>query len=100
MSLQSKDQNADKFGPPLYLTDDNPAVINGMDFGLTVEQLEVKYSQCDHPDHIREDWRNDVSQGDTNIGYWEWVSHQVESLYHDTCDDCGRNTGTRCTCPS
>lgn len=73
-----------------FLSNDDSTIVTDGDIGLTVEQLEVKYSQCDHPDHIREDWRNDVSQGDTNLGYWEWVLHQVESHYGDACDACGK----------
>lgn len=30
-------------------------------------------------EYPREDWRLDVENGDTNIGYWEWVIHQAES---------------------
>ncbi len=26
-----------------------------------------------------EDWKHDVSNGDTRFGYWEWVNHQRES---------------------
>lgn len=69
---------------------DKPAVteVPAGDFGRTAEQLEEKHGQ-DHPDYTREDWRNDVSQGDTKLGYWEWVLHQVESRYFDACDECG-----------
>ena len=27
----------------------------------------------------REDWRYEVGNGDTNLGYWDWVIHQWES---------------------
>ena len=26
----------------------------------------------------REDWRHEVSNNDTSLGYWEWVAHQIE----------------------
>ncbi len=56
------------------------------DFGLSLAQLEAKYSSGDawgqHPDYPREDWQYDVSNGDTRLGYWEWVLHNVESHYH------------------
>lgn len=33
----------------------------------------------EHPDHLRDDWINDVAERNTNLGYWEWVSSQIES---------------------
>lgn len=26
----------------------------------------------------RQDWQFEVSNGDTNLGYWDWVMHQKE----------------------
>lgn len=31
-----------------------------------------------HPDFITEDWKNEVMNGNTRLGYWEWCYHQVE----------------------
>ncbi len=28
-----------------------------------------------------EDWKNEVANGDTRNGYWEWVEAQIESEY-------------------
>lgn len=33
----------------------------------------------EHPYYDRNDWRHDVRNEDTNLGYWEWVIHQIES---------------------
>jgi hypothetical protein len=30
-----------------------------------------------------EDWRNDVANGDTRMGYWEWVAAQLEAQEND-----------------
>lgn len=30
-----------------------------------------------------EDWRYDVANGDTRLGYWEWVEHQNEQRQND-----------------
>jgi hypothetical protein len=60
------------------------------DFGLTAEQLEAKHGQ-EHPEYTRADWSNDVSQGDTKLGYWDWVLHNVESHYRAPCDECGNS---------
>lgn len=27
-----------------------------------------------HPDHPVEDWQYEVANGDTRLGYWEWVA--------------------------
>jgi hypothetical protein len=31
----------------------------------------------------REDWQLEVENGDTNLGYWEWVIHQAEAVEAD-----------------
>lgn len=30
-------------------------------------------------DFTRSDWKNDVSNGDTQLGYYDWVIHNLES---------------------
>lgn len=30
------------------------------------------------PDQPRSDWKYEVQNGDTNLGYWEWVQHRKE----------------------
>lgn len=32
----------------------------------------------EHPEHPRDDWRLDVYEGNTNLGYWEWVSARLD----------------------
>jgi len=32
----------------------------------------------EHPDYPVEDWKYEVSNGDTALGYNEWVEHQIE----------------------
>jgi len=60
------------------------------DFGLTMSALEAKHG-AEHPTYTQEDWRSEVACGDTRLGYWEWVLHNVESHYYDDCDLCGEN---------
>jgi len=31
-----------------------------------------------HPKFPREDWQYEVANGDTPLGYWEWVEAQLE----------------------
>ena len=58
------------------------------DFGLTPDKLEEKYHP-EHPFFDRDDWRQEVHGGDTKLGYWEWVMHNIESHYFDPCESCG-----------
>lgn len=30
------------------------------------------------PTHPRGDWKSEVEDGNTNLGYWDWVDHQKE----------------------
>ena len=59
------------------------------DFGLTPEQLEAKHGK-EHNNHTRDEWRDEVGNRDTQLGYWDWVLHQVESHYSGDCDQCGK----------
>lgn len=33
------------------------------------------WSEGGHPDYPVEDWQFEVTNGDTRMGYWEWVAH-------------------------
>ncbi len=60
------------------------------DFGLTDIELKVKHG-TEHPSYTKQDWRDDVANDDTSLGYWEWVLHNVESHYYDDCEHCGES---------
>ena len=32
-----------------------------------------------HPKFSREDWRAEVRNKETNLGYWDWVEHRIEA---------------------
>ena len=36
-----------------------------------------------YPGHPVEDWRFEVANDDTRIGYWEWVEGRLEQEMHD-----------------
>ena len=40
------------------------------------------------PDYPLEDWKYEVQNGDTRLGYHDWVDHKKESDAHD------QNTGS------
>lgn len=42
------------------------------------DELESRYV-TEHPNYLRSDWAYEVENDDTQIGYWEWVYHRVES---------------------
>lgn len=31
----------------------------------------------EHPDHPVEDWQYEVRNGDTRLGYWQWVAARI-----------------------
>lgn len=37
----------------------------------------------EHPVYSYEDWRYEVMERNTRIGYWEWVLHQIEEAKWD-----------------
>ena len=44
------------------------------------EDLSLQYGTWgEHPEHSRESWRGEVSNEETNLGYWEWVLQQEEA---------------------
>lgn len=47
----------------------------------------------EHLEWTRADWQHDVRMGDTKLGYWEWVVHQLESAENDrfVCARCKRS---------
>jgi len=32
----------------------------------------------EHLDHHSDDWRYEVQNGDTRLGYWEWVAARID----------------------
>lgn len=46
------------------------------------QQLEDEHDPGDgswgeHPRYSRDDWGREASDGDTQVGYWVWVVHQL-----------------------
>jgi len=40
----------------------------------------------EHVDYPRADWRYEVDNNDTGLGYWEWVLHRLEDAEHHPLD--------------
>jgi len=38
----------------------------------------------EHPDYPRKDWKYEVTNDDTKLGYWDWVSHKAEADADET----------------
>ncbi|MEX3984289.1 hypothetical protein AB4Y45_35620 [Paraburkholderia sp. EG287A] len=57
----------------------------------TMEDLEQRWGH-EHGWYTREDWRIDVRDDNTRLGYWEWVAHNIESHggEEEHCDSCGK----------
>ena len=48
---------------------------------MTAEQLDDKYNpngDGEHPHYTRTNWREEVSRGNTLLGYWCWVASEIE----------------------
>lgn len=43
------------------------------------ERLEEVYGPGGHPDWPWSEWQYDVGNRDTQLGYWDWVWHNLES---------------------
>lgn len=53
------------------------------DMAAAIQQLVDTWAAGDtwgqHPHYGRADWQYEVSNGDTHLGYWEWVVHQIDA---------------------
>jgi len=66
---------------------------NSIDYGTTAEDLSNAYAGPngtwgEHPYYTRADWRQEVENDDTILGYWAWVEAR---LVEEECD--GNSTG-------
>ena len=49
------------------------------DQAKTVEVLTTQHGIWgSHPTWPTDDWKSEVDNDDTRLGYWEWVVHQIE----------------------
>lgn len=50
---------------------------------VAIAALQRTYAAGDvwgeHPTYPREDWRHEVDNNETHLGYWEWVVHTMEA---------------------
>ena len=56
------------------------------DVELSPEQLDDKYNPegyGQHPEFTRVEWQQDVAEGNTLRGYWEWVESNIYSANID-----------------
>ena len=46
---------------------------------LIASRLKDKYGHWgEHPDYPYGDWRYEVANGDTRLGYWDWVASKMK----------------------
>ena len=38
----------------------------------------------DHEIYTRDEWREEVDSGNTQLGYWEWASHKLDTESHES----------------
>ena len=57
---------------------------------VRTSQVSAIVSQCggdlwgEHPDHPTADWKYEVENGDTFLGYWEWVYCKLDEAETDS----------------
>lgn len=47
----------------------------------SADELDAEYNKegdGEHPIHTRAEWRNDVAQENTSLGYWQWLADLLE----------------------
>ena len=44
----------------------------------SIELLMAEDLWGEHPIYSRDDWQSEVLQENTQLGYWDWVGHQLE----------------------
>ncbi len=62
-----------------------PEVVKGLPVMYTdtrllesVEAMRRADAWGQNPDWTRNDWQFEVANGETQLGYWQWVSHKIE----------------------
>jgi hypothetical protein len=55
------------------------------------EQLGFASHWDEHPKYPLEDWKYEVVNEDTRLGYWEWVNSKIEAIEWEPCGCCGWN---------
>jgi hypothetical protein len=55
------------------------------------DELVARYGSWGQDERYpRIDWRREVSEGDTNLGYWDWLLQQYDIHDEEESDDCPR----------
>lgn len=74
-----------------YEVPDLPLENNPTEMQLTTAALEAKWG-AEHAWYGRDEWREDVAQGNTTLGYWEWAQHSLEGNggEENHCSKCGK----------
>jgi hypothetical protein len=56
-----------------------------------IEDLKSRWGE-QHGWYTQADWHHDAAAGDTKLGYWDWVMHNIESHggEEEHCSECGK----------
>lgn len=52
------------------------------DTALDIRGLQEKYV-CEHPHFPKSDWRYEVANDDTHLGYWDWLENKIACFPDD-----------------
>jgi hypothetical protein len=54
-------------------------LLNGVEPQKKPEEINHFSEACQHGGYPREEWRLEVTERNTQLGYWEWVDHRIEA---------------------
>ncbi len=60
------------------------------EFYAEVAKLYDKYATVgsgEHPDHPKSDWRHEVIDNDTFLGYWDWLALRIEEAEAEAANE-------------
>lgn len=58
------------------------AALEADHYGAAAADLRARYHESgEHPYYDKAEWRLAVSDGDTLLGYWEWVRSKLEEAF-------------------
>lgn len=82
-------KNLNASGTATATSPESPALKSPMQ--QAIEALETRWGH-EHGWYGREEWQEDVAQGNTRLGYWEWVQHSIEGNgdEEEHCSECGK----------
>lgn len=69
----------DETGDPILICHNGHQWTSKIYSNVVEEYREEQGVWSEYPGSLRVDWKIEVANGDTNLGYWEWAKHREEA---------------------